>query len=130
MPSPALPTPREMEILKILWEIGPAGVRDVYRQLTAQGDSQDKDTAHNTVQSMLRIMEEKGLVKHRLEKRAFIYTPLFTREQSVNGFLHRVFDGVAEHMVAALLKSEKLSAPELQRLQDLIEAAQKKQTRK
>ena len=130
MSAQQLPTPRELQILKILWEIGPAGVRDVYRKLLAEGDEEDKDLAYNTVQSMLRIMEEKRLVKHRTQGRAFIYSPLFTKEQSVKGFLHRVFDGVAEHMVAALLESERLSSSELHRLQSLIQAAQKKSSNK
>lgn len=122
MSEASLPTPREMEILKILWEIGPCGVRDVYRRLLAQ--TPDGDLAYNTVQTMLHIMEEKkGLVKHHLEGRAFIYTPIYTRENSVQSFVDRVFDGAAERLVAALLQSEKLSDKELDRLQGMIDAA-------
>ena len=116
------PTPREMEILKVLWEIGPAGVRDVYRRLAEQ---QEEDLAFNTVQTMLRIMEEKGLVAHAVEGRAFIYRPLFTRENSLSRFVERVFDGAADQLVLTLLKTEKLSAKELERLQAQIESARK-----
>jgi BlaI family penicillinase repressor len=116
------PTPREMEILKVLWETGPAGVRDVYRRLA---DQQDEDLAYNTVQTLLRIMEDKGLVAHAVEGRAFIYRPLFTRENSLMRFVDRVFDGAADQLVLALLKTEKLSAKELERLQGQIEAARK-----
>ena len=56
------PTPRELEILKVLWEQGPSSVRSVHRQL-ARG--QDEDLAYNTVQTLLRIMEDKGLVIFR-----------------------------------------------------------------
>lgn len=116
------PTPREMEILKVLWDIGPAGVREVYRRLAEQ---QDEDLAYNTVQTLLRIMEDKGLVAHAVEGRAFIYRPLFTRESSLLGFVERVFDGAADQLVLALLKTEQLSAKELERLQNQIEAARK-----
>ena len=121
MSETSLPTPRETEILKVLWEIGPSGVRDVYRHLLAQTD--EGDLAYNTVQTMLHIMEKKGLVKHHLEGRAFIYTPIYTRENSVQSFVDRVFDGAAEQLVAALLQSEKLSARELERLQAMIDTA-------
>jgi predicted transcriptional regulator len=123
VPENAAPTPREMEILKVLWETGPVGVREVYRRLLAQ--SSDGDLAYNTVQTLLRIMEEKGLVTHHLEGRAFIYTPVYTRENSVQGFLDRVFDGAADQLVMALLQSEKLSTKELEKLQAMIAEARK-----
>lgn len=115
------PTTREMEILKVLWEIGPASVRDVYRRL-----SQREDLAYNTVQTLMRIMEEKSLVAHQLAGRAFIYTPLHTREQTVRGFLHRVFDGAADQLVMTLLRSERLSAEELGHMQEMIQEARKR----
>lgn len=114
------PTPRELEILKILWEIGPAGVRDVYRRLAAQ---QQGDLAYNTVQTLLRIMEDKGLVRHEARGRAFIYTPLYTREASVQGFLKRVFDGAVDQLVLSLLRSEQLSEEHLEELQQMIAEA-------
>lgn len=123
----ASPTPRELEILKILWEIGPAGVRDVYRRLAAQ---QEEDLAYNTVQTLLRIMEEKGLVRHEAQGRAFIYTPLYTREASVHGFLNRVFDGAADQLVLSLLKCEQLSAKDLEELHQLIAAARQRKAKR
>lgn len=121
MTEPLAPTPREMEILKVLWEMGPASVRDVYRQL-----SRREDLAYNTVQTLLRIMEDKRLVEHHLDGRAFIYTPLHTREQTVRGFLERVFDGAADQLVMALLRSERLSSEELGRIQVLFQQARQR----
>jgi predicted transcriptional regulator len=115
------PTPRELEILKVLWEIGPASVRDVYRRM-----AQREELAYNTVQTLLRIMEEKGLVRHHVEGRAFIYTPTYSREESVCGFLDRVFDGAADELVLTLLRSERLSAQELERLHAMIQEARKR----
>src|SRR5207247_1079180 len=117
------PTTRELEILKVLWEVGPSSVRTVYHQLT-----QDKDLAYNTVQTLLRIMEEKGLVEHRTEGRTFIYTPRFSRDESAARFLDRVFDGAADQLVLSLLRSERISATELENMQALIVEARQRRT--
>ena len=123
MPEPAVPTPREMEILKVLWEHGPCSVRDVYRYL-----SEDEDVAYNTVQTMLRIMEEphKGLVKHHVDGRAFVYKAVYTREASVRGFLDRVFDGAAHELLLTLLRTERISQVELDQLHSMIQDARKR----
>ncbi|MGE3804656.1 MAG: BlaI/MecI/CopY family transcriptional regulator [Gemmataceae bacterium] len=115
------PTARELEILKVLWEHGPCSVRDVHRQL-----GQDEDLAYNTVQTLLRIMEDKGLVRHEAQGRTFIYTPCYSRDDSALRFLERVFDGAAGDLVQSLLRSERISAEELARMQELISAARRK----
>ncbi|HQR07056.1 MAG TPA: BlaI/MecI/CopY family transcriptional regulator [Gemmatales bacterium] len=119
------PTPRELEILKTLWDQGPLGVREVYQILA---EAQDEDLAYNTVQTLLRIMEDKGLVKHHVVGRAFIYTPLFSREQSVNSYVDRVFNGAASEMVATLLNNERLATKELEKIQELINEAKRRRT--
>jgi predicted transcriptional regulator len=120
------PTRRELEILKVLWEQGPSSVRSVYRRL-----AQAEDLAYNTVQTLLRIMEEKGLVGHHLEGRSFVYTPRFSRDESAARFLERVFDGAADQLVLSLLRSERISGDELERMQAMIrKARQKKASRR
>jgi predicted transcriptional regulator len=116
------PTGRELEILKVLWEDGPSSVRTVYHRLA---DAQEQDLAYNTVQTLLRLMEDKGLVEHNVEGRTFIYTPRYSREDSAAGFLERVFDGAADELFQSLLRAEKISPKELDRLQDLITAARR-----
>jgi BlaI family penicillinase repressor len=120
-----LPTPtgRELEILKVLWELGPSSVRTVHAQL-AQG--QEKDLAYNTVQTLLRIMETKGLVSHHVEGRTFIYSPCFSRDDNAVRFLDRVFDGAAAQLVQSLLRTERISPEELDQLQALIAEARRK----
>jgi predicted transcriptional regulator len=114
-----------MEILKILWEQGPSSVRTVYRQLLGQ---QADDLAYNTVQTLLRIMEKKGLVSSHADGRAFIYTPLYSRDQSAVRFLDRVFDGAASQLVASLLQAERITPDELDRVQALIAEARRQRT--
>jgi predicted transcriptional regulator len=119
------PTPREMEILKVLWEMGPSSVRVVQSQLAAR-EKRDEKVAYNTVQTLLRIMEDKGLVRHRLEGRTFVYSPRFSRDQSAARFLERVFDGAADQLVLSLLRSEQIGKDELERMQDMIAEARSK----
>jgi predicted transcriptional regulator len=113
------PTPRELEILKVLWEQGPSSVRGVHRQLAVR----EPDLAYNTVQTMLRIMEGKGLVGHAPEGRTFVYTAHFTRDHTAVRFLERVFDGEASQLVSSLLRSERISSAELEQMQALIDEA-------
>jgi predicted transcriptional regulator len=122
------PTGRELEILKILWEHGPSSVRDVYRRMLEQ-QPEGKDLAYNTVQTLLRIMEEKkGLVTHHLDGRAFVYAPKYSRDQSAARFLDRVFDGAASQLVASLLQAERIPPEELDRMQALIAEARRRRT--
>jgi predicted transcriptional regulator len=119
-----LPTPtgREMEILKILWEQGPSSVKEVHRRLARGGE-----LAYNTVQTLLRIMEEKkGLVDHHVDGRTFIYTPRFSRDESTARFLDRVFDGAAAQLVQSLLRTERVSSEELDRMHTLIADARRR----
>jgi BlaI family transcriptional regulator, penicillinase repressor len=121
----ALPTPtgRELEILKVLWEQGPSSVRSVHDRLEP-GDGED--LAYNTVQTLLRIMEGKGLVTHHVDGRTFVYTPRFSREETASRFLDRVFDGAASQLMLSLLRAERISPAELERMHAMIAEARRK----
>lgn len=119
------PTTREMEILKVLWEHGPSSVRTVFQHMNV-----DKELAYNTVQTLLRIMEEKGLVSHHTDGRTFVYTPCFSRDESASRFLDRVFDGAAGDLVQSLLRSERIAPQDLDRLQTMIAQARRNRSRR
>jgi predicted transcriptional regulator len=116
------PTGRELEILKVLWERGPCSVREVYRELA---NGEDRDLAYNTVQTLLRLMEDKTLVSHEVQGRAFIYTARYTRDDSARRFLDRVFDGAADQLVQSLLRSQQIPPAELERMYALIAKARR-----
>ena len=118
------PTPREMAILKLLWERGPSSVRDVHRQMLLD-ESVGKELAYNTVQTLLRIMEDKCLVSHHVDGRTFVYTARFSRDESARRFLDRVFDGAAAQLMLSLLRSERVSEDELDELQAMIRDARR-----
>ena len=114
------PTGRELDILKVLWEHGPCSVKDVHRHLN------EPELAYNTVQTMLRLMDEKkGLVTHHVDGRAYIYTARYSRDDSAAGFLDRVFDGAASQMVLSLLRAERIPPEELDRMRTMIDEARR-----
>lgn len=113
-----------MAILKLLWEQGPSSVRDVHRSMILD-ENVGKELAYNTVQTLLRIMEDKGLVDHNVDGRTFIYTARFSRDESARRYLDRVFDGAASQLVLSLLRSEKISNVELDELQSMIDDARR-----
>lgn len=117
------PTPRELELLKVLWEHGPRSVAEVHRVLRP---ADDKPVAQNTVQTLLRIMETKGLVGHTVDGRTFVYHPRFSREESASRFLDRVFDGAASQLLLSLLKAERVPPDELEQLRQMINDARRK----
>ena len=95
MAEDTTPSGRELEILKVLWELGPASVREVHARMCPGGE-----LAFNTVQTLLRIMEDKGLIRHRAKGRTFIYEPIYNRDRVTARILHRVFDGALEEEIA------------------------------
>jgi predicted transcriptional regulator len=119
------PTERELEALKVLWDRGQASIRDICEAMNDRG----ADLAYTTVLSLLQVMEQKGLVAHRREGKAYIYTPRIERtktfRQMAAGFLDRVFDGAVDEYLVHALESRKLSPKELDELQSMITQAKK-----
>ena len=114
------PSERELDILKVLWHLGEAKVRDVHAAL-----NESSECAFTTVQTLLRIMAEKRLVTQRTEGRALLYSPAHTQEQVSSRFLRRVFDGALDKMVLNMLTAEDLSADEMRDLELLIAKARR-----
>src|SRR5689334_17674018 len=119
-------TDRELEILKILWAKGRASVREVQEDLIKTTGP----VAYSTVQTLLNIMEEKkGLVRHVVEGRTFIYIPKKTPDRTIREltrrFVDRVFDGELDRVMVALLDSKSPGPEELDRMRAMIDEAQR-----
>ena len=116
----AEPTGRELEILKILWERGEATVREVYEEMRTHAP-----IVQNTVQAFLRTMEEKGLVSHREEGRAFVYRAAQARGATsrtmVSGLVDRLFDGAVDQLVQSALSLRQPTREELARLEAMLD---------
>ena len=115
-------TEAEQRLMEVLWEKGSATVGEVAEALPKK-----LDLAYNTVLTTLRILEDKGYVRHSKPKdeRKFIFSPVVTREQASHSalrhLLHRFFGNSAEALVLNLLEDEKLSEAERKRIRDLLE---------
>ena len=101
-----------------VWALGCGSVREVHRQMCPDGE-----LAFNTVQTLLRIMEEKGLVRHRAAGRTFVYEPIYSRDRVTSRFLHRVFDGRSTRLSSASCRRRRPGAEELRGLERLIATA-------
>lgn len=115
----------QLEIMKLLWEHGESTVGDIHQAL-----SREKRFAYTTIATMLRKMEERELVKHRLEGRSFIYRAAVQEEAISRGMvgdlLDRLFEGSLADMVSHLLTTREVSRDELNRLESLIAERKKK----
>ena len=111
-------TDRELDIMAVLWEHGPSTVAEVRAKLV--------DTlSHNTVATILTILENKGHVAHTEEGRAFRFHTLVAREEASRSAFTRlidtVFAGSAESLIMHFVNDRRLSKEELGRIRKLLD---------
>ena len=113
------PTDGELEILQILWEIGPATVRMVNESM-----NQSKPVGYTTTLKLLQIMDSKGLVSRDSSQKVHIYQaalpPDQTRKALLDRFLETTFQGAAGEMVLQLLGGHRTTEDELSRIRQLL----------
>ena len=115
---------RERQIMDILFRQGRATAADVMAELP-------NEPSYSTVRTQLRVLEQKGHVRHEDDGVRFVYMPVVARHSARKSALRHVvetfFDGSPEKAVAALLGSEgaKLSGAQLDRIATLIDKARK-----
>ena len=111
----------ELQVLRTLWEIGPATVRDVLNHLHERG----RKVAYTTVLTFLTRLESKGFVKSDKSGLAYIYRSTVSRNQvtrsKLKAMLDSLFDGEAAPLVLQLMKTEKFSPEEVAELQKLVD---------
>jgi BlaI family penicillinase repressor len=115
---------RERQIMDVLFRLGRATAADVKRELP--GDPSD-----STVRTQLRVLEEKGHVRHEEHGLRYVYAPVVARQSARRSALKHLvntfFDGSAEQIVAAVLGGEatRLTDHDLDRIADLVARARK-----
>jgi|SRR5215469_1026315 len=114
-----LPTDAELLILDALWELGEGTVEDIINGLASNPRANYK-----TAQSLLRIMENKGLVHHQPRGRAFVFTARVTRNEvqrlSAKRLVDRNFQGSHTAMLTNLLDANHIEEDELDKIEQLI----------
>ncbi len=116
-------TDRELDVMQVLWRLGPATVADVRREL-------DDDLAYTTVLTVLRTLEEKGHVDHREAGKAHRYfatvDELAARKSALSRLVDRVFGGSAELLLTQLVADRHLSPGEIERLRAALDRPAKR----
>jgi BlaI family transcriptional regulator, penicillinase repressor len=121
-------TRRERHIMDILFRLGKATADEVMQELSGE-------PSYSTVRTQLRVLEQKGHVRHEESGRRFVYMPVMRRQTVRKSALRHVvdtfFDGSVEKVVAALLGGEAARVPdeELKRILEMVEKARKDTSR-
>ena len=106
-------------IMRVLWDAGESSVAEVHRSVPS-----DKELAYTTIATMLRKMEARGLVSHRVDGRTFIYQPAVEENtvtrRMADDLVDRLFAGSLTEAVSHLLSNREVSRSELTKLEKLI----------
>lgn len=117
--SPTL-TPQELAIMKVVWRLQTATVRDVYEAFREK-----RPIAYTTVMTMMKILDEKGYLQKVMVDRAHVYKPTKPRHQVVGAlvrdFVDRVFDGSSAPLLLHLSKDDRLTARQRKAVERIIE---------
>lgn len=115
------PTDAELEILRVLWQSGPAGLGQVHAAI-----QEARQVALTTIATTLKTMLEKGLVRREDGPRGYLWTAATSRESTARGLVGKVvqhvFDGSARRLVAHLIEEGALSDRDRSEIRALLEA--------
>lgn len=115
----------ELELMTILWKIEEGSVADVIEHLP-----KERKLAYTSVSTILRILEQKGILKNRKEGRGHIYIPLLAKAeyeaQTIQHVVKNVFDNAPVALVKQLLSTTNFKESDLKELKALIEKAEGK----
>ena len=114
---------RELAVMKIIWRLEDASVRQVYETLRTR-----RPVAYTTVMTMMSTLEAKGYLKKRVDGRAFRYRPARPEGRVITSlvreFVDRVFDGASRPLLAHLVREGRLTKAEREELRRLIDGAE------
>jgi len=115
-------TDGELRLMQVVWGRKSATVSEVVDALAGQ-----KAPAYSTVLTMLRILEQKGYLRHEKDGRAFVYYPVIgkndARRSAIRHLMSRLFDNSPESLVLNLIENEDLDREDLDRIKKMIEDA-------
>jgi BlaI family penicillinase repressor len=122
-----LPTGAELEILMVLWRLGPSTVREVH-------DAMGKASAYTTTLKQMQVMHEKGLLLRTERYRSHVYEAGVSKEQTqqqlAGDLLHRAFEGSAKNLVLGALRAQPASEEELSEIKRMVGEFEKRKRSK
>ena len=117
-------TGQELEIMKVIWRLETATVRQVYEELLKQ-----RRIAYTSVMTIMNILERKGHLRRRQEDRAYVYVPAKPQKQVIGSmvreFIQRVFNGSAEPLLVHLVEDEQLTEQDVEEIRRIIKSSKK-----
>jgi len=117
-------TGQELEIMKVIWRLETATVRQVYEELLKQ-----RRIAYTSVMTIMNILERKGHLRRRQEDRAYVYVPAKPQKQVIGSmvreFIQRVFNGSAEPLLVHLVEDEQLTEQDVEEIRRTIKSSKK-----
>ena len=124
-PASTRPTEVELQILRILWELGPSPVRAIHKRLEA-----DKGTNYSTTVKMLAVMLDKGLVHRDERAQPHVYRAGISRKNAgrlmLGELIEKVYEGSAMTLVLQALSSSKASKEERDEIRRLLDQMEDK----
>lgn len=113
-------SPAETEILRLVWQLDEATVQQICDRLPTR-----RKIAYKTVQTLLRRLESKGYLKHKVEGKAHVFFPAIRRDRVVKrtvlDFLDRLFGGDPRPLMQFLVEDGHINARDIERLKKLID---------
>jgi len=114
---------RELDVMAVLWELGDGTVAEVRGKLPA-------DLAYTTVLTILRKLEAKGLVRHKVEGKAHRYIPRVAQKNArrtvLGRLIDKLFDGSPEQLLAHLVHDHHLTPAQVKRMRDRLAVTDRK----
>jgi predicted transcriptional regulator len=118
-----LPTDAELDILAVLWRLGPSTVREVH-------EAMGKDSGYTTTLKQMQLMTEKGLVARSERFRSHVYEAAAPKEQTqkqiAGDVLKRAFDGSAKSLLMGALSAQRATDGELEEIRRMLDRFEKK----
>lgn len=116
-------TKSELHLMNLLWDKGEATVNDLMELMP------EPRPAYTTVLTVMRVLTKKGIVKPTLQGKAYVYTPIMSREEYTKGFLEEtrntLFKGSFTKLLMFFAERERLAADEVERIVALLKKNQK-----
>lgn len=113
-------TEAELRLMNVLWQKGSATVQQVLDSLPGK-----PALAYNSVLTTIRILENKGYVKHLKDGRAHVYTPLLGKREAtrfeIRHLVNRFFKSSHEQLVLNILQDDSIDEAELKKLRRMLE---------
>ena len=127
MRQPPLPTDAELDILAVLWRLGPSTVREVHEALS-------KETGYTTTLKQMQLMTEKGLLVRSERFRSHVYEAAEPREktqkQIAGDLLKRAFDGSAKSLLMGALAARRASKDELEDIRRMLDQVENRREKR